>query len=153
MRGFGAKEKCPLRKCVKELLNFIEQNQQERRNNMNLIDKDAVVATIKKHVEEERHSYFCKCLLSEIDALKVKEQPEPPSNLDEAAEKYFEQYNYMPKGFVVDAFKAGAEWMAGQGISCECEITKDFGISFLKEPFEKSAREMEGNVVVQIRKR
>lgn len=80
-------------------------------------------------------------------------KPSLPSNLDEAAEKYFEQYNYMPKGFVVDAFKAGAEWMAGQGISCECEITKDFGISFLKEPFEKSAREMEGNVVVQIRKR
>ena len=60
---------------------------------MNLIDKDAVVATIKKHVEEERHSYFCKCLLSEIDALKVKEQPELPSNLDEAAQKVEDYYD------------------------------------------------------------
>ena len=128
---------------------------------MNLIDKDAVVATIKKHVEEERHSYFCKCLLSEIDALKVKEQPELPSNLDEAAQKVEDYYDvgeehgylYCHRGDIKDAFKAGAEWMAGQGISCECEIAKDFGISFLKEPFEKSAREMEGNVVVQIRKR
>lgn len=48
---------------------------------MNFIDKDAVVATIKKHVQEERHSYFCKCLLSEIDALEVKEQPSLPDNL------------------------------------------------------------------------
>ena len=48
---------------------------------MDLIDKDAVVATIKKHVQDERHSYFCKCLLSEIDALEVKEQPSLPDNL------------------------------------------------------------------------
>lgn len=40
---------------------------------MKLIDKDAAVAIIKHHIKEETHSYFCKCLLSEIDALEVKE--------------------------------------------------------------------------------
>lgn len=89
-----------------------------------------------------------------------------PSNMDEAAidfadnaRKQLYSKDYAIASIAdydhgcIDGFKAGAEWMAGQGISCECEITKDFGISFLKEPFEKSAREMEGNVVVQIRKR
>lgn len=85
-------------------------------------------------------------------------KPELPSNLDEAEFKYAQSLDEIPANqeeekMIYDAFKAGAEWMARQGISCECEITKDFGISFLKEPFEKSAREMEGNVVVQIRKR
>jgi hypothetical protein len=37
------------------------------------IDKDALVAMIKHHIKEETHSYFCKCLLSEIDTLEVKE--------------------------------------------------------------------------------
>ena len=47
---------------------------------------------------------------------------ELPSNLDEAANEYFEQYNYMPKGFVVDAFKSGAKWMAGQFQKIEGEL-------------------------------
>lgn len=37
------------------------------------IPKAAVVAIIKRHIKEEPHSYFCKCLLSEIDTLEVKE--------------------------------------------------------------------------------
>lgn len=39
---------------------------------MELIDKAAVVAMIKRHIKEEPHSYFCKCLLSEIDTIEVK---------------------------------------------------------------------------------
>lgn len=58
-------------------------------------------------------------LESALEYLK----PSLPSNLDEAAEEYFKQYNYMPKGFVVDAFKAGAEWMAGQFVLVEGEPT------------------------------
>ena len=123
--------------------------------------------------------YFIQtaCDVEECDRQKVSveefSKPELPSNLDEAAEEYankefpdepscgqwgtgdYEPFVDMsyPREIAKDYFKAGAEWMTRQGISCECEITKDFGISFLKEPFEKSAREMEGNVVVQIRKR
>jgi RecG-like helicase len=86
---------------------------------MNFIDKDAVVATIKKHVQEERHSYFCKCLLSEIDALEVKEQPSLPDNLDEAELKYVESLDNPPTNqeeerIIYQTFKAGAEWMAKQ---------------------------------------
>lgn len=37
------------------------------------IDKSALVKMIKHHIKEEPYSYFCKCLLSEIDTLEVKE--------------------------------------------------------------------------------
>lgn len=40
---------------------------------MKLVDKDAVIAMIKHHIKEEHHSYFCKCLLSELDTIGVKE--------------------------------------------------------------------------------
>lgn len=41
---------------------------------MKLISKDDLVAIIKYHMKEITHSYFCKCLLSEIDEhLKVLE--------------------------------------------------------------------------------
>lgn len=73
-----------------------------------------------------------------IDSLQ-QEQPSLPDNLDEAAEKYanthygefFEvEYDFGDpievivddKPFVRDAFKAGAEWMAEQGITVEGDI-------------------------------
>ena len=52
------------------------------------IDKDAVMATIKHHIKEETHSYFCKCLLSEIDTLEVKEV-----DLEKEFESYMDKYN------------------------------------------------------------
>ena len=47
----------------------------------------------------------------------LKGQPSPPSNLDEAAKEY--NRNYIPfeqcdRRDIICAFKAGAEWMAGQ---------------------------------------
>ena len=42
------------------------------------IPKDVVVAIIKHHIKEETHSYFCKCLLSEIDTIEVKELDDEP---------------------------------------------------------------------------
>ena len=45
---------------------------------MELIDKDAVISIVKNHIKEENHSYFCKCLLSEIDTLEVKEVDDEP---------------------------------------------------------------------------
>lgn len=75
----------------------------------------------------------CNCLdfikTSEYD--QYKEEPSLPSNLDEAAEEYGrKEYSHaihfwdeglsknkpeVMKEDFVDAFKAGAEWMAGQG--------------------------------------
>ena len=90
-------------------------------------------------------------------------KPSLPSNLDEAAEKYFEQYNYMPKGFVVDAFKAGAEWMARQGQSKEgivCdnnEFVKFHDDSYidLRPDLNKTTFDVKDGdeVIVQIRKK
>jgi len=51
--------------------------------------------------------------------MKQQEQPSLPSNLDEAAEEYMQQVKArflrtLEHPTAKDAFKAGAEWMAGQ---------------------------------------
>lgn len=130
---------------------------------MNLIDKDSVVATIKKHLEEERHSYFCKCLLSEIDSLNVEEQPSLPSDLDEAAGEYVKDYGYTEDDYkreriiAQEHFKAGAEWMAGQGVISEGKVFTSALTSYVKTPgIEKLLKEAfpkDTEVIVQIRKK
>jgi len=53
-----------------------------------------------------------------------------PSNLDEAAQKVEDYYDvgeehgylYCHRGDIKDAFKAGAEWMAGQGETVEGDV-------------------------------
>lgn len=51
-------------------------------------------------------------------AAELLQQPSLPSNLDEAAEQYALDVKAKPFGNLVkEAFKAGAEWMAGQGVS------------------------------------
>lgn len=62
------------------------------------LPKDALVAVIKHHIKEESHSYFCKCLLSEIDALEVKEV-----DLEKEYQEYVEKdpvYNKLVNSIV-----------------------------------------------------
>lgn len=48
-----------------------------------------------------------------------------PSNLGEAAEKFAHLYdNGTCDGIAQDCFKAGAEWMAGQGVYADAEVCK-----------------------------
>lgn len=57
-----------------------------------------------------------------VEKLASMELPESLSNLDEAAEKYSENIlanNEDLQDAIEDAFKAGAEWMAGQGDTVE----------------------------------
>lgn len=58
-------------------------------------------------------------------------QPSLPSNLDETAEEYAENDSYGEPDRVFTAafmgFKAGAEWMAGQGQTLDVEVKKDAG--------------------------
>lgn len=92
-------------------------------------------------------------------------QPSLPSNLDEAARKYgFEEYRRRCEGGEYgtseDAFKAGAEWMAGQGVSVDGKVVMDFS-----EPYDIINRRLiaklgdallkvePGEVIVQIRKK
>ena len=86
-------------------------------------------------------------------------QPSLPSNLDEAAQKVEDYYDvgdehgYLccHRGDIKDAFKAGAEWMAGQGYVKEgiarpddCEIWVNMTNTDIKDGDE---------VIVQIRKK
>ena len=52
-----------------------------------------------------------------IELVRNYQQPSLPSNLDEAAWKYGldNQNGFCSQSVKVDCFKAGAEWMAGQG--------------------------------------
>lgn len=62
------------------------------------IDKDALVGMIKHHIKEESHSYFCKCLISEIDTLEVKEVD---VDLEKELDEYFDTHDYE---FVFDDY-------------------------------------------------
>ena len=79
---------------------------------------------------EEYEGYRLACLdISDVldEIQKELSQPPPPSNLDEAAEEWRKRNNkgialcadkkshYLVDG--IDAFKAGAEWMAEQGVT------------------------------------
>lgn len=94
----------------------------------------------------------------------LKEQPSLPSNLDEAAFTYenelwesgFNECGYSPQE-VNDAFKAGAEWMAGQGWHEEAVIKGSDDVVWLNYnvelPIDLAKYFKVGDkVIVQIRK-
>lgn len=112
-------------------------------------------------MEEERNKKFEEYLHAtpterrKFD-LSFLNKPSLPESLEEAAENAWALYEYResPKGRFVDGFKAGAEWMAKQGLTIEgvCSdgefIDTDHGIlSFDERPFDDSDK-----VIVQIRK-
>lgn len=92
----------------------------------------ARISTIESYRPEEYalnegNLFELKDLLSMIE----KDEPSLPSNIDEAAEEYAD-YNsqrwhedgdvYYDHSKIVDAFKAGAEWMEGQGSSFKVNV-------------------------------
>ena len=92
----------------------------------------------------------------------IIEQPSLPSNLDEAAEEYADSMGL--KGFdkvrTISDFKAGAEWMAGQGIYADAEVCKLAEHAWVTPIDEKQLRRdlydnfVAGDeVIVQIRKK
>lgn len=99
----------------------------------------------------------------------LKEQPSLPSNLDEAAEEYkqdeidtsvdYHDVTGEPLCFMEalkDAFKAGAEWMAGQGVTKEAVIgmaTEEISINVSQEALDDLDVFPGDKVVVQIRKK
>lgn len=61
-------------------------------------------------------------------ALEALSEPNPPSNIDGAEFEYAQSLDEIPANqeeekMIYDAFKAGAEWMAGQGWSLDGEVT------------------------------
>lgn len=94
-------------------------------------------------------------------AIEMLSQPTLPSNLDEAANKFAVLYDQGTcDGIVQDCFKAGAEWMAGQGVNADFEVCKLANRAWLTPIDEKRfAQDVFGNfeagdkVIVQIRKK
>lgn len=100
--------------------------------------------------------------LSEIVDFVIKSyQPSLPSNMDEAAEEHSRQaFNGLLVVDNIDAFKAGAEWMAGQGFTMGATFRifdgeKPFvNFNDLKGSIEQSMKLFKSGdeVIVQIRK-
>ena len=77
--------------------------------------------------------YQVELIPEPIDDFK----PSLPDNLDEAARKYGHEEPILPEGYndgdipfyerwTADAFKTGAEWMAGQGVEVKGKVIMDF---------------------------
>lgn len=85
--------------------------------------------------------------------------PSLPSNLDEAAKEYMR--NYIPfdqcdSRDIIRTFKAGAEWLAGQGVTMEAVIgmaTEEISINVSQQTLDKLNLCPGDKVVVQIRKK
>ena len=101
--------------------------------------------------------------LALIDELQ-QEQPELPSNLDEAANNYgltarlgYPRVMDETDRYIYNAFKAGAEWMAGQGVNSEGKVFTSAFTSYVKTPgiekLLKDAFPEDTEVIVQIRKK
>ena len=102
-------------------------------------------------------------------AISALSQPSLPSNLDEAADTFNREdaariwdYEGKTEGEIVEAaFKAGAEWMAGQGETREVEVKEDAGgYPYIDKHFELYDYDKDeplfkagDKVVVQIRKK
>lgn len=98
-----------------------------------------------------------------VEAIEALSQLSLPSDLDEAAEKYAnrgissnsdpyeETTTYQANK---DAFKAGAEWMAGQGASFNTKVGWIDGPTILDWPDDILDKfELGDDVIVQIRKK
>ena len=94
--------------------------------------------------------------IQELIAPLQQEQPSLPSDLDEAAEEYSRKKAVKYYGNTFYAFKAGAEWMAGQGETHETEIVSRINARGLLPAVtclvDNSYKEGD-KVVVQIRKK
>lgn len=96
--------------------------------------------------------------LAKADALQ---KPSLPEGLDEAAEEYGSRFIHPDcKAAGEYGFKAGAEWMAGQGISADSGVCKLANRAWVTPANEKKfAQDVFDNfvagdkVIVQIRKK
>lgn len=86
-----------------------------------MMNKEQAIQTLQANAQllhfEHPHLGLEKAIGVVIEALSI---PTPPSNLDEATKEYAPDFsNDLASKAAVDAvrdaFKAGAEWMAGQG--------------------------------------
>ena len=145
---------------------------------MRYIDADKLISEIERLREEYNNSipvkvsirkletkdFICmgivevldKVLLCAHDSIIQQEQPAPPSNLDEAAEEFGKRQGIELAPFGRKIFKAGAEWMAGQGVTKEAVIgmaTEEISINVPQRTLNELDLCPGDKVVVQIRKK
>lgn len=105
---------------------------------------------------------------SDLITSLQQEQPSLPSNLDEAANNYgvdirlgYPRVMDETDRYIYNAFKAGAKWMAEQGVTREVEVKEDAGgYPYIDKHFELYDYDKDeplfkagDKVVVQIRKK
>ena len=131
--------------------------------------KEECIGLLKRYAEYDGMGIpnLAGCKEAMRMAAELLERPSLPSNLDEAANNYgrdirlgYPRVMDETDKYIYNAFKAGAEWMAGQGVSIDGKVIMDFS-----EPADiinrrliaklgDSLLEIEpGEVVVQIRKK
>lgn len=111
----------------------------------------AILRGMTKHNEDEDAAIFA--------AIQALLKPELPAGLDEAADAYSE--NILANGedmfdAIADGFRAGAEWMAGQGATKEAVIgmaTEEISINISQKTLDELDLCPGDKVVVQIRKK
>jgi len=115
-------------------------------------------ATTEHDPDGENHIVdYADFQVTEWASLSNVNKPSLPSGLDEAAEKYSENIlanNEDLQDAIGDAFKAGAEWMAGQGQTLDSLIWRDEDDKLFIEAFvDENKFKMAENVTIQIRKK
>lgn len=132
---------------------------------MKYIDADKLLSEINARIErcekDEEDGYpdttsseaTLKSVRTFITSLQ-QEHPSLPSNIDEAAEEYSE--NILANGedmfdAIADGFRAGAEWMAGQGETLNLpidELSCGAYISCVEQGLTS-----DDDVIIQVRKK
>lgn len=111
-----------------------------------------IINSIDRNILTDRECYV-------VDNIFELVGPSLPPNLDEAAEKYAEPYH--DKMAVVNGFKAGAEWMARQGVTEEYDVDEDgifldsdsLGVCLTAWPPSELHCEEGDTLIIQMRKR
>lgn len=94
----------------------------------------------------------CASILSFLDSLQVDE----PEELDEAAEEYINDTTPKYGWTIENAFKAGAKWMAEQGVSKDVTIglaTSKIIVNITEETLNNLDVKASDKVIIQIRKK
>ena len=87
-----------------------------------------------------------------------QEQLSLPDNLDEAAEEQTQSFGYQKEDYeykeLIETFKAGAEWMAEQGVTVDGYITDEIAYSGVAVILDNEGEfKPKEEVIVQIRKK
>lgn len=143
-----------------ELFREFQSRVKEKRESLNKSDCPEGYA-FEEYQEGWRSAFSWA---THILAKLISDHHSIPSNLDEAAKKAYKEYDVKtavkpkehPVGFLFfDGFKAGAEWMAGQGQTFGAHVDNGCAIaSGVELPFVLCDTYEDGDVLkVQIRKK